>query len=173
MFSLGLGSLYYTYLKKKNLIHLLFKIEIILTSLALLSPYLILYTSSIQNQIYPIFFYFLIHLPSLLIGFFSGLELPSLLDLSKKKSLCLYYDYLGMFASSVLFYILIKQFNLINITLFVTSLNLLVTFLILFFYKKINFSWKIISVFLAVILSMNWVYSNEITAFWQYLILLN
>ncbi|MBE8222105.1 MAG: hypothetical protein HAW60_05190 [Bdellovibrionales bacterium] len=173
MFSLGLGSLYYTKKKSKNLILLLIKTEIILTILGLLSPYLILYTSSLQNKLYTALFYFLIHLSSVLIGFFSGLELPSLLDISKKKNICLYYDYLGMFVASAIFYLLIKQFNLININLFIVSLNLFISFLLLFFYKQINIFWKIINIFLLCILIFNWFYSNKIADFWQYLILLN
>lgn len=167
MFSLGLGSLYYAYKKSKNLIPLLLKTEIALSILGLLSPYWILYISSLQNQTYSILFYPLIHLPSVLIGFFSGLELPVLLDLSKKKSLCLYYDYLGMFASSVLFYILIKQFHLANITLFITSLNLFIAILLLYFYKKIQVFWKIISVFLIFCLSLHWFYIHKIVAFYS------
>ncbi|MBE8162774.1 MAG: hypothetical protein HAW63_02160 [Bdellovibrionaceae bacterium] len=172
MFSLGLGSLYYTYKKSKNLISLLVKTEIILTALGLLSPYWILYTSSFQNKIYPMLFYFLIHLPSILIGFFSGLELPNLLDLSSKKNLCLYYDYLGMFVSSVLFYVLIKQLNLINITLLITSLNLFVALLLLSFNKKYFHLEKIISIILLLVLIFHWIYSTKIATLWQYLILL-
>jgi spermidine synthase len=128
--ALGLGSLSFNYFRKKvETTSLFFRIEVLLTLMGALGPFLIAWMLQINEESSFItsskigFSYFFIFL----IGFLSGFELPclfSLLDESHGKIMA--WDYLGMLMASVLFpFVFLPQLGTAASTLFVANINVI------------------------------------------------
>lgn len=133
--SLGFGALYFEfYLKAKSQAKLLIFTELLLSISALLAP---LYISLLYSS----YFDFLAHslklvfalIPVILIGWLSGIELPSLMALSNKKEhKILFADFAGMFISSIIFYnFLLLKFSIFQILFSLALMNTLSCLIIL------------------------------------------
>ncbi len=120
--TLGLGALAFEYVYKKSTFETIFPMfQNILAWIGLCSPWLLIGAHS-ENMI-------LNHLPIVMIGFFSGIELPLLMSVSdsKDKGLVLAFDYFGMFAGTLLFPIfLLPIFGVISTMLIASALNAMV-----------------------------------------------
>jgi predicted membrane-bound spermidine synthase len=127
-FFLGVGSFFFHWAKvnRKDSLSIFFYSEVSLAFVALLSPFLILLSGEIQN----IFIKLLIgFLPLSLIAFFSGVELPFLLDLVKQKrdkDFILFWDFAGMFAAGLLFAFVfldvLTVFQTLSVSVFFTTI---------------------------------------------------
>jgi spermidine synthase len=112
LFSFGIGALVYNRLNKNNLVDNFIRVEILLSVLGPMGLFFIILLNSYAFE----FFYtdtgyyvllFISHIPIILIGLLSGLELPLLSDLNNKKTNAfaetLGYDYIGSLIGTVLF----------------------------------------------------------------------
>ncbi len=104
-FSLGFGALFFESTKKTRPVKTLLITELLLSSTALLAPFLIILSSATNlATLSPKFMYLLVFSPILICGFLSGIELPSLFCLNKnQRGSILLWDYVGMF-SGILFF---------------------------------------------------------------------
>ena len=170
--SLGFGSILYKIFTQKNkLLASLFKVEIALSLIGLLSSLLIYWvnvhsihsmlTYKSQNSLFLFFgtgcFFILI------IGFLTGIELPLLFDIANEKvgenkkisNRILAMDYLGSLCASILFpIILLPNMKIIEISFLIASLNLFMASLIFIkafspIFKRKNIIYIFLIIFLA------------------------
>ncbi len=154
MFFLGVGSFYFEKIPKTKKYLYFFYIEILLSFVGISGFLYIVYLSNfyIQRTNYTILI--LIHLPIILVGFLSGLELPLLIEFGKEKtkkfSKILGFDYLGSLISSLVYSIfLYPKLGLLLSILIVGLLNAIVAVFFLNYYsKKIkpSFTLRILSI---------------------------
>ncbi len=133
--TLGLGALAFEYFIKKSTFEKIFPVfQNILAWIGLCSPWFLIGTHS-ESLI-------LNHLPIVMIGFLSGIELPLLMSVSKPehKGLVLSFDYLGMFTGTLLFpVILLPKFGVISTMLLASALNAIIG---ISFLKKQSFELR-------------------------------
>lgn len=151
--ALGIGALAFEALIKKYSFEKLFLIvQTALAWVGLLSPFLLIHanTDSIISN----------NLPSIAIGFLSGIELPLLMSLSteKNRSIVIAFDYLGMFAATLFFpLLLLPKIGVIGTISIASMLNAI---LAIFLLKTEVFKLKNISIILIFILSI-FVFLNQ------------
>ncbi len=131
LFSLGLGAFLYEYIKGKvHLKKFFFFSELILAVLGFSGVFLIVYLNGPLGEILPYWFLLtLSHIPIILIGIFSGLELPVLTEFETKKrfAVILGTDYFGSLVGSIIFAIILyPNFGLLTTSIAVSLLNALI-----------------------------------------------
>lgn len=148
LFSLGIGSYLYKFVKNQEKVFYL--VEIILSVFAPISLFVIVMLNSLNffNFINLSIIILISHLPIIIIGILSGLEIPLLSYLSSKEknetetaqsfAEVLGFDYLGSLFGAVIFsLVLYPFFGIIFALLFISSLNALVALLFaLKYYRK-------------------------------------
>lgn len=161
LLSLGIGSYYYKYLKKKKKEKNFFYLEIILSIIGPASVFLIILVNGFfpaNNYIEHLVLLVTSHIPIILIGFLSGIELPLLADLNPIKedsfSSTLSVDYLGSLVGTILFSLyLYPELGLFLATLIIGFLNLIAAIYFLFnnkIFKSKNFKIIISSIILLI-----------------------
>ncbi len=137
-FALGCGAIATHFTKdkihpKKNL----FLVEIFLTILGSLGPFIMLYLSSSGNQ----GLLFLSYLIIFIIGFLSGFEIPCLINLGTGlKGKILAFDYIGMLAACLLFpLIILPILGIAGGAIFISLLNGIAFFWLTDFKKSSKF----------------------------------
>ncbi|MEK2689511.1 hypothetical protein [Bdellovibrio sp. GT3] len=113
-------------------------IEVIISLLAIVSPLLFVYFDSGSKFVSVPLCYSLIFL----IGFFSGMELPLLLQVMQTETnakdqneRALFLDYAGMFAGGILFALFLnRQFGSISVNLILALMNLGLAFICCFYW---------------------------------------
>lgn len=167
--SMGIGALLYKRLlgwwqrKSRDEDSGFIVVEVILSYLGVLAPILVLIVDSIFQKsghylsfISQTSLFIFNHSLIVLIGFFSGLELPLLMDMGKKihhqlGRRVLAFDYLGTLLAAVVFPILLVPFfNLYTIGAMVAFLNGVVA-LSFIVYKGLRSLWMIIPLLLSVV----------------------
>jgi S-adenosylmethionine/arginine decarboxylase-like enzyme len=167
--SMGIGALLY-----KKLLHWwrscsndedngFIAVEILLSYIGLLAPIMVLVVDSVfqKSGFYlswssQAFLFVFNHSLIVLIGFFSGLELPLLMDMGKKihhqlGRRVLAFDYLGTLLAAVIFpIVLVPFFNLYTIAAMVAFLNAVVA-LVFVAYKKLRSLWLIMPLLLSIL----------------------
>ncbi|MBL7542421.1 MAG: hypothetical protein JNL11_01325 [Bdellovibrionaceae bacterium] len=132
--TLGIGALTFDALKDRYPSEVMFPFfQNLLAWVGLLSPFFLIELKSEH--------WVLNHLPIIVIGFLSGIELPLLMNISseKKRNLVLAYDYVGMFAATLFFpLILLPRVGVISTVLVATVLNAAIG---LFFMKEQRFGF--------------------------------
>ena len=135
-FFLGMGAFYYEGVKYRTQPTVLFiRAELGLVVIVLISPLVVLFSGAISSTLIK---YFIGFLPLVLISFFSGVELPYLLGKALNKSdkdQIVFWDFLGMCASGLLFaFLLVESFSIIR--LLVLGLLINCVLLLPYSYKK-------------------------------------
>jgi len=117
--TLGLGALAFDFIKTRFSREKMFPFfQNILAWTGFLSPFFLI---EIKSDLW-----ILNHLPIIVIGFLSGIELPLLMEASPEKSrnIVLAYDYVGMFSAAILFpLLLLPHLGVINAILVATFMN--------------------------------------------------
>lgn len=147
--SMGFGALLYKKLISKEYFKEFVKVELLLSLIGGVAPIFVLIVDYLFNSLsrssgvsffspaiqVPLFT--LNHLLIVAIGFLSGLELPLLMDMSKKfratkGHFVLAYDYLGTLLGAILFPIVIlPSLHIFTIGYAVSLINILISFLIM------------------------------------------
>ncbi len=129
---LGLGSASFDWIPRKriNFLNLAF-IEIIMSINGLVGIYIITKSSLFYGSE---LFWIIALIPTIICGFFSGLELPFLIGLAPKKYLKVFgLDYIGMFLGAFLFPFFFLSYLGIFISSFVVAfLNFIVAIFLLY-----------------------------------------
>lgn len=134
LLSSGLGSIYFSRLKARDLVLTLACIETILTLWILLSFPLALFFTGWSLEVA----YLFIHVCIFVVGFLTGLELPILFGFEsaedyKYQSSILKYDFLGSGLAGIIFgTIFYPWFGLFQTVYFLALLNALVVLLLLY-----------------------------------------
>ena len=147
LFSLGLGALFFKYLKKELVVRNFLLVELILALIGPLGVLFIVYINSGASDYFSVglglvLVKVLSHLPIVLVGFLSGLEIPLLAILMKTNESfadVLGIDYFGSLAGTVVYALwLYPNFGLISAVIFIGFLNV-ITAVVIFgagFYEK-------------------------------------
>lgn len=157
LFSLGVGSFLFKYFRKSDTKKTFFLVEIILCIIGPFGLFFIIWINSLSHWLvythlgsYVILF--LSHLPIIIVGILSGLELPLLSQLYKKnKSIyeVIGIDYFGSLAGTLIFaLILYPSLGLIKAIIIIGMLNMFVAIFFLLVFVKRSSLTKIIGVLL-------------------------
>jgi len=124
LFGLGLGTFYVDQRPAKHLAHSFFYVQIGLSVLGSLG-FISMIAVSVWQFDYPWLVFLYAHGLILVIGFFSGLELPLMNDLNRKRfTETLSFDYWGALIGCVAFPVLLyPQLGLVLTTLLTASVN--------------------------------------------------
>jgi spermidine synthase len=155
LFSLGMGALTFTFLKKEKSPQLLFFIETILALIGLVLPFLMLGGDQFLRQLLtiakvhtdsPLYWlpsWIFMHAVIILVGLLSGAELPILMELGRTRGgergaqLVLAVDYVGTFLGALAFPLLIyEKMGLIAGAALLGGLNALVALAVLVLYVE-------------------------------------
>lgn len=152
--TLGLGALGFDYLKERFSCEAMFPFfQNLLAWSGLISPFFLIEWKSE---------YWLVnHLPIMVIGLLSGVELPLLMSVSveRKRNVVLAYDYIGMFAATILFpLVLLPRFGVISTILVATVMN---AGLGLVFLKGRPFNYLMVSLCLVLLLAVLALFNQE------------
>ena len=138
VFSLGLGAIFYKKFLKDSLNIKLFKIEFLLSFIGGISSILmLLLAKGIRDTNYTLLV-ILTHSFIFIVGFLSGFELPTLMDISEQKTkdtsnIILSIDYIGTFVGVITFtFLLLPKLGVFQLTFFTAFLNALICFYIAF-----------------------------------------
>ncbi len=142
LFSLGLGALLFNKIKIKSLYSLFIIVELLISIIGILGFLFILFFAQIHSLLFmseagQIFALVICHIPIILVGILSGIEIPLLTNLIGDKTFAtvLGVDYFGSLFGSLLFgFFFYPKLGLYTTTLCVVSLNLAVV---------IVFAWQI------------------------------
>jgi len=136
IFSMGIGSFLFEKLNKKNINFIFIWNELLLVFISILSIPIMFYITSFYPDYYysnHIFIYTII----VLIGIFSGLEIPILHHLSSNKiTTILGYDYFGTLTGTIFFSLLMLPYLGLVHTIYLTTFFNLVVLSIMFFKNK-------------------------------------
>jgi spermidine synthase len=166
LISMGAGAFYfYKSYKSQNLWAYLFRVEILLAVLGAFAVFVIyaghMMLGFLKNHFHlfsgSFIFWGLALMMIVFIGFLTGIEMPLLLKIGKDSTSLritnrlLAFDYFGSLAGGMRFPLsLLPYFELLEIGIIVSFVNLLVAFFILFSLKDHRIGWaqKIIQIFL-------------------------
>ena len=129
MFFLGLGSFFYSKISEKILDKFLIVTEFLLTLTAFFSPLIIVMASIVfENYEMQLTISFI---PVILIGLFSGFELPILIGIYEKNfSKVIFLDYIGGLLGTIFFiFVLLDNFDILQIFIITGILNILMIIL--------------------------------------------
>lgn len=158
MCTMGVGSLYFNFIKSEKKTYTFLWLEIILVSLATVLPAQLVY---LNNYLSPDIFEMTIYTNTAIIGFISGIELPLLLSifhLEEETNNFLFIDYLGMFIGSILFAIILFPYLGVFGAIWSASLINLVM-LIFFIVNKIEIKKQKLIALLLVMLMLSFNFS--------------
>ena len=139
LFSLGVGSLLYEHLIRANHARAFFIIEVLLAAAGFTGVLFIFAVNTLLPAAMPFFITVaLSYAPVIVVGVLSGLELPLLAALERRKSFTtvLGVDYFGSLTGTVLWALaLYPLLGLVASSFMVASLNLLLALIVLFAYR--------------------------------------
>jgi spermidine synthase len=140
---LGIGGIVYDKYKEQLEDSKIIYLEIILSFCGVVCcvlPFL----ANVHFSSFPVLAKTFCFLNMIVIAFFSGMELPWFLSLSKKKIDTLGFDYLGMVLASFIFpFVLLPRYGVLQATAFAALVNILVVFFLCISMKsKENFKAK-------------------------------
>ncbi len=170
MFSMGIGSYFSKFIEKKLLYYFII-IEIMIGVVGGFSTFLLYLSFSVTE-----YYYLLALVLIVVIGGLVGLEIPLVARIIKKYCALkdvlaniFTFDYLGALVASLIFpMILLPYFGIMRTSFIVGILNLLVAFLIVFWFRKklqkVKKYFFIVSFFI-ILLALGIAYSFKITGF--------
>lgn len=161
LFSLGLGSLLFSKMKNVSLVNSFILIELAISFCGIVSFLFLLFLSQAHslafvNESGQLFALIVSHIPIVLIGVLSGIEIPLLTNLIGEKTFAtvLGIDYFGSLLGSILYgFLFYPYFGLFISIVLVATLNLFVVFFFLWqmrhdLTKKLRFVYTLSSIIL-------------------------